>query len=112
MIDTTIVGFWFKQTDTQADETFLVIRCEKCRNPMRARPGKTVTCGRDWQTYTAPPTLHGLREIVAMKDRNKARAQRQFSRNFRAWQQEQNFDLTERKWRERMSAMAKEGSTQ
>jgi hypothetical protein len=110
MIRTLILGHWYTQQD--GDKTLMAIRCQKCRNLMRAEPGKTVICGRDGATYTAPASFRGITPLITRKDLSNNRQQRLQSKSFRDWQDTQDFDLTERKWRERMRDMEKEDAQQ
>lgn len=106
MIRTLIVGQWFTQQD--GDKTVMAIRCQTCKNLMKTQPGKTVVCGRDSRTYVAPESFAGLKPLITRKDLSGTRKQRLFSQSFRKWQKTQDFDLTQRKWRERKLEMEKE----
>jgi hypothetical protein len=105
MIKTLILGHWFIHQD--GDRTLMAIRCHLCKNLMRTQPGKTVVCGRDGNPYTAPDSFAGLKPLITQKDLSEKRKQRLVSKSFRNWQKEQSFDLTERKWRERMKEESK-----
>jgi hypothetical protein len=102
-----IVGKWF--THSVNEQHFVAIRCEACGNIMQAKLGKTITCGRDGKTYTAPASFIGLNPLVTLKDLRQARRQRLAPITaLKKWQEEQGFLITERKWRERMREMQKE----
>ena len=105
MIRTLILGHWFIHRD--GDQTVMAIRCQTCKNLMKTQPGKTVVCGRDGRMYVAPESFAGLKPLITQKDLSEKRKQRLFSQSFRKWQKEQSFDLTERKWRERMKEESK-----
>jgi ribosomal protein S27E len=102
-----ILGKWFTQSVNE--QHFAAIRCEDCQNIMRAQPGRTVTCGRDGKTYTAPDSFIGLNPLVTLKDLRQARRKRLAPITaLKKWQEQQGFGVTERKWRERMHQLEKE----
>jgi hypothetical protein len=102
-----IVGKWF--THIVNEQYFAAIRCEACGNIMQAKLGKTVTCGRDGNTYSAPDSFIGLNPLVTLKDLRQQRRNRLAPITaLKKWQEEQGFGVTERKWRERTRKLREE----
>jgi len=109
MIRTLIVGHWFIHQEN--DKPLMAIRCHLCKNLMKTQPGNTVVCGRDGNPYTAPDSFAGLKPLITQKDLSEKRKQRLVSKSFRNWQKTQDFDLTKRKWRERMKEESNDKTT-
>jgi len=106
MLPKQLGGKWF--THSKNDEHFAAIRCEVCQNLMRAKPGKTVTCGRDSKSYTAPDSFCGLSPLVTLKElREKRNTRITEIKEHKNWQEEQGIGVTQKLWRRRVFEMEK-----